>query len=341
MILTRSPYYYRVALDQYSTSVVFAMSIRYSTTTSTQKLAKYTVNKQVPSNKPTHTWIDISQFVKDLFVHGPIDLSQYSIPTVIPSREMALLSMTASVKNSLNSVPSSVQDTFRCVDGQGYYIEGQNFEPSKRILLSHNEYRADENGYFIVPLRVIDGTEPVILDGNSISVNYTANDFNYIKYLIIPLGPRAALNVEVEYAGETIFIERVDECKYDAKVVQFINRFGAMELMHFMKSKRDTLSIESSTFKNAYTDGLQYAIQRHQYKQYNKMSRRKTKIESGYLNEAYNATVQELLESEHVWIDGRPINVDTSSLEIKTKEVEKLISYSIDFEYAFDEINNV
>jgi hypothetical protein len=70
-------------------------------------------------------------------------------------------------------------------------------------------------------------------------------------------------------------------------------------------------------------------------------SNKKIKIETGFLNEDYNATIQELLQSEKVWMNGNPINVVSNSLEFKTRLIDKLISYSIDFEYAYDEINNV
>lgn len=68
-------------------------------------------------------------------------------------------------------------------------------------------------------------------------------------------------------------------------------------------------------------------------------------IETDFLNEDYNQTIEQLMLSEVAWIRSgnvtRPINVDTSSLEYKTRVVDKLISYSISFEYANNVINNV
>ena len=49
--------------------------------------------------------------------------------------------------------------------------------------------------------------------------------------------------------------------------------------------------------------------------------------------------------SEQVWIkkDGEilPINVKTSSLTYKTSVNDRLINYTIEFDYAFDKINNI
>jgi len=59
--------------------------------------------------------------------------------------------------------------------------------------------------------------------------------------------------------------------------------------------------------------------------------------------------MKQLLLSEQVWmtktIDTRPtilpVNVKTQSLQYKTSVNDKLINYTIDFDYAFDKINNI
>ena len=49
--------------------------------------------------------------------------------------------------------------------------------------------------------------------------------------------------------------------------------------------------------------------------------------------------------SESVWIDNGtdvyPVNINSSSLQIKKSVNEKLIAYTLDFNYAFDKIQNV
>jgi len=52
--------------------------------------------------------------------------------------------------------------------------------------------------------------------------------------------------------------------------------------------------------------------------------------------------------SEQVWLeklDGTddvfPVNVTTQSLQYKTSVNDKLVQYTLNFEYAFDKINNV
>ena len=58
-----------------------------------------------------------------------------------------------------------------------------------------------------------------------------------------------------------------------------------------------------------------------------------------------NQTIEELFFTENVWIryEGKtlPIIPKTKSLQYKTSLNDKLINYTVDFDFAFDKINNV
>ena len=75
-------------------------------------------------------------------------------------------------------------------------------------------------------------------------------------------------------------------------------------------------------------------------------------LSSGFYPEYANAWFEELLLSENVWMvrpkyntptsdEIVPVNVKTSSMTHKTSLNDKLIEYTIEFEEAFDYINNV
>ncbi len=72
-------------------------------------------------------------------------------------------------------------------------------------------------------------------------------------------------------------------------------------------------------------------------------------MNTGYISEQYNEVIKQMMLSEQVWmtktIDSEevviPIRPKTESLTYKTRVNDKLINYSIDFESAFDEINNI
>ena len=64
-----------------------------------------------------------------------------------------------------------------------------------------------------------------------------------------------------------------------------------------------------------------------------------------FVKENMNQTIEELFFSENVWIryEGKtlPINPSSKSLQYKTVLNDKLINYTVDFEFAFDKINNI
>lgn len=340
MILTRSPFYYNVALTTFISKVEFELKIGKGTTSLLQPLETYNFTKNVPTTTSTNIWVDISPMIKDFYSYSPITTSSFSVPTVTFSDCVLLAEIKANRISTLGTTTTPLSQKYIATNGYGYYTEGQNKQATNKILLSHTEYRAYNNGYFIVPLSCSSSDSNPTVNGSEVSLNYSEGASNYVKYLVIPLGAYSS-TVTVVYGGETVYIELIEECKYEVSDVQFVNRFGVIESMHFYKAQKESLTVTSSDFKNAYTNGISYDVNKHQIKQFNKKSNRKVTIETGFLTPYYNETVQELMQSENVWVNGKPVNVVTGSLEFKTRVVDKLISYSFDFEYAYDEINNV
>lgn len=68
-------------------------------------------------------------------------------------------------------------------------------------------------------------------------------------------------------------------------------------------------------------------------------------MNTGFIVEDMNQTIEELFYSENVWIryNGQtlPVIPSSKSLEYKTQLNDSLINYTIQFDFAFDRINNV
>ena len=75
-------------------------------------------------------------------------------------------------------------------------------------------------------------------------------------------------------------------------------------------------------------------------------------LSSGYYPEFANSYFEQLLLSEYVWLtrpqkenpsvdETVPVTVKTSNMKFKTSVNDRLIEYTIDFEEAFDLINNI
>jgi hypothetical protein len=72
-------------------------------------------------------------------------------------------------------------------------------------------------------------------------------------------------------------------------------------------------------------------------------------MNTGYVNDDHNSVLEELLLSEQVWYTEiteteervTPVIPLTKSITYKTSVNDKLANYTVDFEHAFDKINNI
>lgn len=161
-----------------------------------------------------------------------------------------------------------------------------------------------------------------------------------VKYLWVDVSEAITDQyIEIIYNGVTKTILITDECRYTPLDIAFQNKEGAMQIMTFFKAKKDTISVSSEEYESNSGQG------KHQFVKFNKQSKSKFSVNSGYLREDKNETIRQLLLSEKVWLlNGGieiPINVATTSQEFKTRQNDRLINYGIEFEYAFNDINNV
>ena len=88
-----------------------------------------------------------------------------------------------------------------------------------------------------------------------------------------------------------------------------------------------------------------YSNTDHQKYVYNKQGSERITLNTGYVDEGQFETIKQLMLSEQVWAKigtaVYPMNVQTSSLTKKTKINDKLVNYSIEMMFAYDEINSV
>ena len=65
------------------------------------------------------------------------------------------------------------------------------------------------------------------------------------------------------------------------------------------------------------------------------------KINTGWVEENNSEAIQQLMLSEVILLDNKPVKIKTKSIE-KVKNInDKMINYSMEFDYANDIINNV
>jgi hypothetical protein len=153
-------------------------------------------------------------------------------------------------------------------------------------------------------------------------------------------------------------IKRIECTKYGSgKKIIFINRYGVQQDLWFFLKETKTLARKNEGYKtNTLTypstnNPATYSISNAPNKTFNTTAKQTFTLSSGYYPQGANNFFEELLLSEYVWyerinkVSGAdeviPVKVKKSSIAFKTSVNDKLIEYTIDFEEAFDYINNI
>jgi len=186
---------------------------------------------------------------------------------------------------------------------------------------------------------------PVGVSGSVSWVNYTGTVasavYNTTQTSLFPTG------------GIELTIVRVDCTKYGiGNKISFINRYGVMQDLWFFLRKSDSISRSNENYKsNTLTTAATYSDTNAPIKLFNTQAKQTRTLSSGYYPEWANEYFEQLLLSEYVWIttvvpwsgqtEQFPVIVKTSNISFKTSVNDRLIEYTMEFEDAFDYINNV
>ena len=164
----------------------------------------------------------------------------------------------------------------------------------------------------------------------------------------------SASATSVTAEGVVCNIKRIDCTKYgEGNRIIYINKYGAQQdLWFFLKETRNLARTNEGYKSNTITypsGGATYSVQDAPNKVFNTQAKQTHTFSSGYYPEFANEQFEELLLSEFIWWSTFkkgsgvviPLKVKTSSMAFKTSVNDRLIEYTIEFEEAFDYINNI
>jgi hypothetical protein len=225
------------------------------------------------------------------------------------------------------------------VDGYGNFLDGVNptIATSEVFLLSP-DYSASPDNYKVYAPVNVDGSFPYLDAGGNIQYHLFNNT-----------------DTSVTIRSQTITIERLDCSKYSPSKILFLNKFGTIQELWFQTKIVESIDTQKEQFQRDLMDFSTantptYSDEKHNIKIFNKNGKQRYTISSGYYPEWTNNWFEELLLSEYVWLYREtdtvpneivPLNITTSSFTKKTQLNDRLIEYTIEFEEAFDYINNI
>ena len=184
--------------------------------------------------------------------------------------------------------------------------------------------------------------------------NNQAGKISYLTSSFRGAASYAAGDTTVTIQGVDCNIKRIDCTKYgEGKRIIYINKYGAQQdLWFFLKETRNIARTNEGYKSNTITypsGGAEYNIQNAPNKVFNTQAKQTHTLSSGYYPEFLNQQFEELLLSEYIWLSTFkkgsgviiPVKVKTSTVAFKTSVNDRLIEYTIEFEEAFDYINNI
>lgn len=128
-----------------------------------------------------------------------------------------------------------------------------------------------------------------------------------------------------------------------ATTLTYLNIGGSWSVFHFLGERTKTISNKKTTYRKnvGEFDGVSeygYSKSDRGLTTINVDIKEKHTINTKYLRSNEGDLIEDLINSPEVYeVNGSdllPINIDTTSVKIKKKSIDKLISYSLDFQYS-------
>jgi len=150
---------------------------------------------------------------------------------------------------------------------------------------------------------------------------------------------------------EVVEIRTLDCSIYDPIKVTFVNKYGALQDLWFDKKSINSIEVQSNDYKASvmnFSSTPTYDTSAHQNRVLDLVGKESITMNTGYIDEEYNELFRQLMLSEQVWMtrltdteEVFPLRPKTQSLQFKTRTNDKLVNYTVEFDFAFDKINTI
>ena len=237
---------------------------------------------------------------------------------------------------------------YLAVDGYGFFEDEINPELSRNALITSDNIYLPENTTGKLPI-FAEGVGKVTIDSSDTQITDSGNSDQKIQYITIPANSTTIQVYDTDDTTllKTITVTNVCEPKFTSYKVTFVNKYGAFQDLYFFKKSIESFDVVSESYKanTINRSNVLYSTAQAQKQITNVNATSKLTVNTGFIKENMNSTVEELMISENIYIsfEGKtlPILPLTKSMTHKTHLNDKMINYTLEFEFAFDKINNV
>jgi len=238
--------------------------------------------------------------------------------------------------------------TYIALDGYGYFEDEINPELQRHALISANNIYLPENTAGKLPI-FTEGVGKVTIDSSDTEITDSGDISQKVQYVTIPANSSTiqVYGTDDTTLLKTITVTNVCEPKYTPYKVTFLNRYGAFQDLYFFKKTTERFNVTDELFKRNIINSstVTYGLNQTQNQRYNVNAKTSITLNTGFIKEDMNQTIEELFLTENAWINYEgsvlPIIPSTKSMTFKTSLNDRLTDYTIDFEFGFNKINNI
>ena len=302
---------------------------------------KYTLSKNIISGQ-SNIVLEIAELVRDyldISFDGTYTSHTKWVSAVVNYRDTEGEEYTYSNPETFN---------FIAFDGYGYFEDEINPELQRHALISSDNIYLPEGTAGKLPI-FAEGVGKVTIDSSDTQITDNGNSNQKIKYITIPANSSTIQVYDTDDTTllKTIKVNKICEPKFTPYKVVFQNKMGALQDLWFFKKTTESFNVTDETFKRNIinTGSVTYATSETQNQRYNVNGKTRLTLNTGFIKEDMNKTIEELFLTENAWIDYNgnvlPIIPSSKSMTFKTSFNDRLTDYTIDFEFGFDKINNI
>lgn len=326
---------------------------------------QYTLSKKIPSSNNIKTYYNISPYAKEYYTFGAWDNDAATFFNNAISTNYIVNYVVKKYKEVSGTYTPVLPDvTGQFMNGYSEYMEGQN-RVAANVLLDEGTYLYNYDadiptsqgnalaGSFDVQMETGEKIKYTNLSTAAIQ-EYTAASDGVFSFGRVYTGWNSVGNkVEMlDVSSNVIFTANFKpqcEPKYKPVVIDFVNKYGSWSRIYFLKANKRSVTVKADQYKlNPQTLPYSATQDGGQIHEFNKTGKETIKLNTGWVNDGYAEYIQQLLLSENVTLldydfnqNYNPVNVKTQSLEKQTGLNNGMMNYSLDFEFAYDLINNV
>ena len=318
-------------------------------------LPQHKLSKLIPSATNTATYYNVSPYVREFLSFNDFE-NIYNTVGAADNNEYCWVKIKRYKFNGSSYIFVD-QREYLGFDGYGYYEDGANPQHTEYLLENGTHYywynpaanlSIDEDARAgQLTFETGDATDlkfTNLITGATFTTGIPSNTVATI-YRVYPNYYAEGNKLEILDAGLNVLQEYtfrpITECRYEPIPVDFINKYGAWQREYFFKASFESFETTTNKYNLMSNVYPYYNLPDGNTKEFNKNGRTSIRLNTGLREEAFNEAIKQMILSQRILINNLPYTPKTTGADLLKDLNTKIRNYTIEFEQAYDMINNI